>query len=303
MNKSATKAYAALLVVCIVWGTTYLALRIGVTTFPAFLFSALRQILAGILLLSVLLLLPSKISISRKDIIRQIIPGILMIALGNGVIAWSEKFIPSGLAALIVSVMPLYVVLINYFAGTEQQIINKEIIFGLVLGCVGIVLIFRDNLADLANTGYFWGVLVAFFASLSWAAGTVYTKQRPSKANSFVNASIQFIIGGIVLFIGSIFLDNWSEMATVSTDSVLALVYLILFGSIGAYVCYLYALKNLPSGLASVYAYINPFIAIVLGFFILDEKTTWITWLAFATTLAGVYCINRGYAKQKSVQE
>ena len=91
--------------------------------------------------------------------------------------------------------------------------------------------------------------------------------------------------------------------STVSTDSVLALVYLILFGSIGAYVCYLYALKNLPSGLASVYAYINPFIAIVLGFFILDEKITWITWLAFATTLAGVYCINRGYAKQKSVQE
>ncbi|MBA4167698.1 MAG: EamA family transporter [Chitinophagaceae bacterium] len=303
MKNTNTKAYLALLVVCIVWGTTYLALRIGVMTFPPFLFSAFRQIIAGTLLLIVLLIMKGKIVISKKDLIRQIVPGILMIALGNGVIAWSEKYIPSGLAALIVSVMPLYVILINYVVGVKKQAMNKQIIFGLLLGGVGVVLIFKDNLADLGNRAYLTGVIVAFISCFCWAAGTVYTKQRPSQANSFVNAAVQFVSGGIVLFIGSIFLDDWSQMAAVSANSLLALAYLILFGSIAAYVCYLYALKHLPSGLASVYAYINPFIAIILGFLVLNERTTWITWLAFLTTLTGVYWINKGYTKDKALHK
>lgn len=303
MNSTNTKAYLALMVVCLVWGTTYLALRIGVTSFPPFLFSASRQIIAGVLLLAWLLIVQRKIVISKKDIVRQIVPGTLMIALGNGVIAWTERYIPSGLAALIVSVMPLYVVLINYTLGLEKQAINKQILFGLLLGGVGIILIFKDNLADLGNRGYQLGVAVAFLSSFSWAAGTVYTKHHPSHANSLTNAAVQFISGGIILFTGSLFLDDWSAIRFVSMHSLIALGYLILIGSIGAYLCFLYALKHLPSGLASVYAYINPLIAVILGFFILNEKTTWVTWLAFFTTLTGVYWINKGYSKQKALQK
>jgi len=303
MNNVNTKAYLALLVVCIVWGTTYLALRIGVTSFPPFLFSALRQVIAGTLLLALVLIIQRKIVISKRDVIRQIVPGILMIALGNGVVAWAEKYIPSGLAALIVSVMPIYVIFINYVAGVGKQILNKQIIFGLFLGCMGVVLIFKDNLADLGTQGYLLGVIVCFLSCFCWAAGTVYTKQRPSQANSFVNAALQFVCGGIVLFIGSIFMDDWSQMRMVTSESVLALVYLIVIGSIIAYVCYLYALKNLPSGLVSVYAYINPFIAIILGFLVLNERITWVTWLAFLTTLFGVYWINKGYSRQKALQQ
>lgn len=302
MKNSNTKAYLALLVVCIVWGTTYLALRIGVTTFPAFLFSAVRQIVAGSLLLIILVIAQGRIVISRRDIVRQIVPGTLMIALGNGVLAWSEKYIPSGLAALIVSVMPIYVVFINYAAGIKKQTMNWQIVFGLALGGAGVLLIFRDNLADLGNTAYLTGVIVAFISCFSWAVGTVYSKQRPSQANSFVNAAIQFLSGGIVLFFASVFLDDWSQINAVSNSSWIALIYLIIFGSIFAYVCFLYALKKLPTGLVSIYAYINPFIAVILGFLVLGERTTWVTWLAFATTLTGVYYIGRGYNTLKANQ-
>jgi len=303
MNNASTKAYLALLVVCIVWGTTYFALRIGVRSFPPFLFSAVRQLTAGPLLLLILLITRGRIVISKRDLARQIIPGTLMIALGNGVLAWCEKFIPSGLAALIVSVMPLYVVLINYAAGLEKRAMNRQVIMGLLLGGAGVLLIFRDNLSGLGNSGYLAGIIVAILAAFCLAAGTVYTKQRPSQANSFVNAAFQFICGGIVLFFGSVLFDDWSGLPQVTTGSLLALGYLVLIGSIAAYGCFLYALKHLPAGLVSIYAYINPFIAILLGFFLLNERITWITWTAFATTLTGVFCISRGYNKYKTVQK
>ncbi len=302
MKDTNSKAYLALLVVCFLWGTTYLALRIGVMTFPPFLFSAVRQIIAGLCLLIFLLFTPGKIKATRRDLLRQSVSGILMIALGNGILSWSEKYIPSGLAALVVSVMPIYVILINYAGGVKKQAMNAQIVFGLLLGAVGVLLIFKDNLSDMKSSAYLGGVLLAFFSCFSWAVGTVYTKQRPSHGNPFLNAAIQFTSGGLLLLVISFFLDDWSEIRQVSTDSILALIYLILFGSIIAYMCYLYALRHLPSGLVSIYAYVNPFIAIILGFIILDEKITRITWLAFLTTLAGVFWINRGYTKNRALE-
>lgn len=300
MDKKMLNAYLALAVVCIVWGTTYFAMRIGVETFPAFLFSGIRQVTAGLLMAAILLVSGQKITISRRDITRQFVAGTLMIALGNGVVGWAERYIPSGLAALIVSVMPLYVVLIGYAAGTDRKAVNAPLIAGLLLGCVGVGLIFRDNLADLGNANYLYGILAAFFACFCWAAGTVYTKHRPSAAKTLVNVTFQLTSGGVVLLIGSLFLDDYSRLETVSPDSLWALLYLILFGSLASYGCFLYALKHLPSGLASVYAYVNPFIALLLGYFFLDEKLTWVTALALIVTLSGVYFINRGYRTQQA---
>lgn len=295
MEKKIVNAYFALAVVCIVWGTTYFAMRIGVETFPAFLFSGIRQVTAGLLMALILLLSGQKITISRRDITRQFVAGTLMIALGNGVVGWAERYIPSGLAALIVSVMPVYVVLIGYISGTDRKAVNTHLVVGLALGCVGVALIFRDNLADLGNANYFFGILAAFFACFCWAAGTVYTKHKPSAAKTLVNVAFQLTSGGLVLLVGSIFLDDYSELSTVSSDSVWALVYLILFGSLASYGCFLYALKHLPSGLASIYAYVNPFIALLLGYLFLDERITWITALALLVTLCGVYFINKSY--------
>ncbi|WP_257668018.1 DMT family transporter [Parapedobacter tibetensis] len=299
MDKKLINAYLALAVVCVVWGTTYFAMRIGVETFPAFLFSAIRQISAGGLLLLLLPLFGIKISISRRDITRQFVAGTLMIAFGNGLVGWAERYIPSGLAALIVSVMPVYVVLIGYVSGVDRKAVNMHLIVGLLLGCVGVGLIFRDNLADLANANYLYGVLAAFFACFCWAAGTVYTKHKPSSATTLVNVAFQLTSGGLVLLIASAFFDDFTRLNSVSSDSLWALVYLTLFGSLASYGCFLYALKHLPSGLASVYAYFNPFIALLLGYFFLDERLTWLTAVALLVTLSGVYFINRSYRIKK----
>lgn len=299
-DRSLWKAYTALGIVSIVWGTTYFALRIGVETFPPFLFSGIRQVLAGIILFTVLKLV-GKLKFSRADFLNQCVPGVLMIALGNGVIGWAERYIPSGLAALIVSILPVYVVGVNYISGADRRRPNALITAGLVLGCIGIVLMFRDNLKDLVRPEYLLGMLVCFGACMAWAFGSVYAKNKPSSANVLTNAALQMFTGGIALLLMSIFLDDYSELKSVSAESLWALAYLVVFGSILAYSSFVYSLSRLPVGVAALYAYINPFIALLLGYWFLSESLTWITVLALLTALSGVYFINRGYKRDKSL--
>lgn len=299
-DKTLWRAYLALAIVCVVWGTTYFALRIGVETFPPFLFSGIRQVLAGIIIITALKL-SGRLKFSKPDLLHQSVPGILMIALGNGVIGWAERYIPSGLAALIVSILPVYVVCINYASGAERRKPNVLIILGLLLGCVGIGLMFRDNLKDLVQPRYLTGMLVCFAACLAWASGSVYAKHKPSGANVLTNAAIQMLSGGIALLIMSFFLDDYKELQSITAESVWALAYLTIFGSVLAYSCFVYALDKLPVGVASLYAYINPFIALILGYMFLDESLTWITALALLTALSGVYYINKGYQRQRAI--
>lgn len=294
-QNSLLPAYLALAVVCLVWGTTYFAIRVGVEHFPPFLFSGIRQVIAGGIMLLVLKI-SGKLQLHRSDIINQSVLGLLMVALGNGVIGWSERFISSGLAALICSLIPVFVVVISFVLGFDRQKQHILIIVGLLLGCMGIALIFRDNLADLTNKEYFTGMLMAFGACLAWAYGSVISKYRlKASSNIFQSAALQLFTGGLVLFVLSALLDDYSELQYITPDSIWALVYLIVVGSLIAYTAFVYALKHLPIGISSLYAYINPLIALVLGAALLNEKMTAYTFFALLTTLAGVYCINRGY--------
>jgi len=292
-----TKAYLALAVVCVVWGTTYIALLIGVKTFPPFLFSGIRQTVAGVVLLIALFLF-GKLKFTWSQFLHQSVPGILMISLGNGIIGWSERQIPSGLAALIVSILPVYIVLINFVFKIDRKKLNTDIIAGLAVGCVGIVLIFRDNLKDLVNPEYLFSMTACFVACLAWSFGSIYAKHKPSTGSVLTNAAIQMFSGGICLLVMSLFLDDYAELATVTKESIWALVYLIVFGSLITYTCFVYALDKLPVGVASLYAYVNPVIAIILGYLFLNEQLTWLTVAALTTVLGGVYFINRGFQKQ-----
>jgi len=302
MSKPLTLAYFALAVVCIVWGTTYFAMRIGVTTFPPFLFSGVRQTIAGGLLLLVLRLFGKTSGIPFRTMFRQVIPGVLMITLGNGVVGWSEKYIPSGLAALIVSIMPVYVVIVAFVSGADRNVLNLRVATGLLLGCIGISLMFSDNITDLANPQYFAGMVVAFLAALAFASGSVYTKYRPSKMDALTSAALQMLFGGIVLLLMSLLLDDFSAVSSISASSFWALLYLIVIGSLLSYPCFVYALEKLPIGLAAIYAYINPFIALLLGYFFLDERLTWITGLALLAAMGGIYFIKSGQQTAVNVQ-
>jgi len=294
------KAYLALATVSVVWGTTFLAIRIGVKSFPPFLFAGIRQFTAGLILWFILFFSKRKMVSDRKNTGRQVIAGVLMLTLSNGMVSWAEKYIPSGLTALIRSVMPIYVVLINLMGGSLKHHVNWKVLFGILLGSIGVVLIFRDNLNDLGNIHYLMGILAVFAATLCYTIGTLYIKaHKNNKTDPLVNIAIQMSSGGSLLFIGSFFLDDFSHSSSVSLAGLCALAYLIIFGSLIAYLCYVYAVNNLPVGLVSVYTYINPLIAIVVGWLWLREKVTWITALAFIVTLGGVFFINKGYKYRK----
>ena len=292
-----TKAYIALVFVCITWGTTYLAIKIGVMHYPAFLFAGVRQTIAGIVLMVAAFIFNKQTDFSTKNILRQMLVGFLMLSIGNGCVTWGEKYVNSGVAALICSIMPLFAVLFNLLSSKRDHF-NATIGGGLLLGVCGVGLIFRHNLADLAKPTYLMGIFSILLATCSWAAGSVINKKNINPANPFLNSGMQLLFGGLFMLLMSPAIDNYSGMQLWNRDGILALCYLIVFGSVLAYAAYMYALSALPVGIATIYAYINPLIAVIVGYIFLQEELNVFTRLAFITIAISVYLVNKGYRKQ-----
>jgi drug/metabolite transporter (DMT)-like permease len=286
-------AYLALAAVCLIWGTTYLALRIAVLHFPPFLFTAIRQTTAGLVLLTFLFTLGKAAWPGKQHIIRQAIGGFFMLTLGNGLVAYAEMDIPSGVAAIICSLMPVMVIIINLILSKEEKP-NVPIIIGVILGLIGIIMIFGEHVAEFSKTQYIIGIILTFGAVIAWAGGSIWIKKRNTDSNPFVNAGIQMLFGGIWCFPLSLMFDDLSNV-TWSSEAVWSLVYLIIFGSLIAYASYSYALRKLPMTIVSMYAYINPLVAVLLGWMVLDEKLNAQIIIAFVLTVAGIYIVNRGY--------
>lgn len=292
-----TKAYISLVFICIVWGTTYLAIKVGVAHYPAFLFAGVRQTISGIILMAVALMFSSKKDLTGKNLMRQMLVGFLMLTCGNGCVTWGEKFIPSGIAALICGLMPLFAVLFNLMSAKRDSF-NATIGMGLVLGVCGVGLIFRQNIADLANPQYLGGIGAILFATCAWALGSIVNKKNTDPVNPFFNSGMQLFFGGLFMLLISPVTDTYTGLQLWNRDGLLALVYLIVFGSVLAYAAYMYALSELPVGIATIYAYINPLIAVIAGYLFLQEDLNLFTGLAFVTIMASVYLMNRGYRKQ-----
>jgi drug/metabolite transporter (DMT)-like permease len=286
-------AYLALAAVCIIWGTTYLALRIAVVGFPPFLFTALRQTTAGLLLLGFLFTLGKAVIPSKDHIFRQAIGGFFMLSLGNGLVAWAEMHIPSGIAAIICSMMPVLVILINLVSSREERP-TLPIVLGVILGLVGIIMIFGEHISEFSKTEYLIGIILTFVAVVSWAGGSIWIKKKNTDSNPFVNAGLQMLFGGIWCFPLSFLFDDLSNV-TWTAEAAYSLIYLIIFGSIIAYASYSYALRKLPMTIVSLYAYVNPLVAILLGWMVLDEKLNLKIIVAFVLTIAGIYIVNKGY--------
>lgn len=292
-----TLAILALVAVCFIWGTTYLALRIGVTDFPPFIFSAIRQILAGLILLSVMLTLGKAKLPSWNNVFNQAVAGFFMFTMGNGLVGWAEVHVSSGLAAIVSSMVPIWIILLNMKVSQDEKP-NFPIIAGLLIGLSGIIMIFGQHVNEFSNPIYQWGIVAMFVANISWAAGSVWIKRKNHDSNLFVNAGLQMLFGGLFMLPFSAVADDYSQFQFTPAIAY-ALIYLILFGSIVAYICFTYAIKHLPMTIVSLYAYINPLVAVLLGWIILDEKFTITIFIAMLITVAGVYLVNRGYQLRK----
>ncbi len=292
-NQKSYLPYLALAAVCLIWGTTYLALRIGVLHFPPLLFTAIRQSIAGFLLIGFMYAFIRPVWPSKAHLIRQAIGGFLMISIGNGLVAWAEVEIPSGIAAIICSLMPVMVILINLTVNQEEKP-TLAIVLGTLIGLGGIVMVFSEHISEFAKPEYITGIVLIVLAVLGWAAGSIWIKKFPSDTNPFVNAGLQMFFGGLFLFPFSLIFDDLSVVRW-SGEAFYSIVYLIIFGSIIAYASYLYALKKLPMTIVSLYAYVNPLVAVVLGWLVLNEKLNLKIGFAILITIAGIYIVNRGY--------
>ena len=289
--------YIALAAICLIWGTTYLVLRIAVLHFPPFLFVTIRQLIAGSLLVGLMLLTGKAVWPDRGHIFRQAIAGFFMISIGNGFVAWAEVLIPSGVAAIICSLMPVMVILINLAINKEERP-TVPILVGVLLGLGGILMIFGEHLVEFSNIEYQVGIFLIFIAVISWAGGSVWLKKRGNDGDAFLNAGLQMFFGGIWLIPGALIFDDLSVI-TWSLEAVYSLIYLVVVGSIIAYACYSYVLRKLPMTVVSLYAYVNPIVAVVLGWILLDEKLNAKIGIAILITVAGIYLVNRGYQLSK----
>jgi drug/metabolite transporter (DMT)-like permease len=291
------KAYGALAFICLVWGTTYLAIRVGVVHYPAFLFAGIRQTLAGLILCLGAWFFNRRSDFSRTNVLRQMLIGFLMLTLGNGCVTWGEKYIPSGVAALICSMMPIFAVILNFFFHKSEKL-NLLTALGMLMGTLGVALIFRNDLAALSDPAYLAGMCAVMVATASWAMGSLLNKKHHAPVNPFLNSGMQLFFGGVFMLCISPLADDYRHVQWVNTQGLLALGYLIIFGSVLSYAAYMYSLSQLPVGVATIYSYINPLVAVLLGYVALHEPLNIYTALSFVAIILAVLLVNTGYRRQ-----
>jgi drug/metabolite transporter (DMT)-like permease len=194
--------------------------------------------------------------------------------------------------------MPIWVILINLAVNKEERP-NWIIIMGIFLGLAGIVLIFGEHILDFSDSKYTFGIVLTFLANISWAIGGMWVKKKNENTNPFLNAGLQMTFGALFLIPFSLIFDDYQTIHW-SGDVMLALAYLILVGSVAGYACYSYAIKKLPMTIVSLYAYINPIVAVILGWLVLNEKLNTKIGIAILITIGGIYAVNKGYQLKNS---
>lgn len=297
MNNLNWKAWLAFFSVCFFWGTTYLAIRIGVKNFPPFLFVAIRQLTAGLILLSYFVVIKKEKLPNSKELFRICLAGAFFILGANTLMTWSEVYISSGLAALLATFLPFYILFINFILGKVEKL-NFYGYIGLILGAVGMVLIFYDSIQDLFEPNYLKGICFIVLASMSWAIGSVYMKNTEIKTISIFASSIQMVTMGTIILCISLSTEQYTNL-DVNIKNFYALGYLIVFGSIIGYGSFIYSVSLFPSTFFSIYAYINTLVAVILGVIILNEKITLFTIFSICLTILGVFLVGKGYAKKE----
>ncbi len=290
-EKIKIRAYLAWVAVSIIWGTTYLAVRIGVKEMPPFLFSGPRWLLAGGIYLIVLKWRGYQFP-KKSEFKHILIISMLLLGLANGLVVAAEQWIPSGLTAILLSTVPFIIVLLESVILRKQKL-NFFIITGILVGFVGVILILGNNLSLLLIEDYGFGVILVFTGLVFWGSGSVYSKYHKLAVSPFMNAAFQMLFAGVFQITISIFLGE-PEIFVFNSDSLLAFVYLLLFGSLIAYGSYMYAIEKLPISFVSTYAYINPVIALFAGWLILDEVLSLQIIIGAFIILVGVYLVNRG---------
>lgn len=265
--------WAALWVIYIVWGSTYLAIRVTVETLPPFLSAGSRFLLAGVIVFAFLAVRKglAAIRLTRREVAASAIVGAALLFGGNGLVSVAEQEVSSSLAALIIASVPLWVVLLRTMTGEK---VSRGTLLGVAIGFAGVAMLVLPGNdspgADLA------GVLMLVVASASWASGSFFSSRLPLPRNPFVSTAAQMVLGGLVLLVAGAVTGEVSglDVSEFSGASIGAFAYLVTMGSLFAFTAYVWLLQNAPISKVATYAYVNPVIAIFLGWLILSESIT-----------------------------
>jgi drug/metabolite transporter (DMT)-like permease len=292
------KALIAYLVVCVFWGSTYLAIRVGVGVLPPFLFAGMRFLIAGGLLLAVALALGDKLPRRAVDWRTQAIVGILLLAGGNAFVVWAEQYTASGIASIFVVTVALWMAFFDAVIPGGAGDLNWRVVAGLLLGFLGTSLLVGASPGEILRADL-RGPLALTGASAAWSLGSVYGKRHRTETSPYVGAALQMIAGGATVVVVGTALGEWSRWHLTARGAG-AIAYLVVFGSILGYSAYTYALRNASPTIVGTYAYVNPVIAVLLGWLILSEPVTARTFLAMALIVGAVLWIQLAHKMSRT---
>ena len=261
--------------VYIVWGSTYFFIQMAIHGFPPMLMGAFRYTLAGLLMLGWCAIKGDKIFV-KKDIINSGISGILMLTGATGVVIWVEQTLPSAMVAIMVSIAPMWFVVLDK-GNWKVNFKSKETIFGLIIGFAGVLLLFGEQVSatfnDEHSEGKLWSMALLVFGPMMWVMGSLYSKKNTSSSPAQLNTAWQMVVAGIAFLPAGIIHNEFSgfDITKVSTQSWMAIFYLVFFGSIAAYTAYIWLLQVRPATQVSTHSYVNPVIAVLLGVLFAQE--------------------------------
>ena len=288
---TATAVLLAFAAIYLIWGSTYLAIRFAVETLPPFLMLFARFFTAGVLMYVFLRWRGVPRPSAREWAGAAVVGGLLLLG-GTGAVAWAEQWIPSGLAALIVAIVPVWMVLLDW-AGPAKRKPTRAVIAGLVLGLVGVAVLVGP--VELSGGGkmQFIGSAVVVFGTLSWATGSVYGIRLPHPSSPWMSAALQMTAGGVLLLAFGTAMGEWARVdpGQMSARSLGALAYLVVFGSLIAFAAYVFLLRHEVPARVGSYAYVNPVVAVFLGWALAAEPVTARTIVAASIILTGVVLI------------
>jgi drug/metabolite transporter (DMT)-like permease len=267
VRRNAWIAWAA---VCLIWGTTYLAIKIALETIPPFLMGGIRYLIGGAIL-AVWLVARGQALPPPREWGRLAMLGFLMIALGNGGVVWAEQYLASGLTAVVIATSPFWMVAVDSWLPGADRLSARQW-GGLFIGFLGIVmLVWPDiSLGGVTGRGVVLGVLSVQVACIGWAIASAYTRRHSMSRNVLGVAAVQMFFGGLFMTLAGTAMGEWPHLSF-SSRTLASLVYLTLAGSVIAFAAYSYALRHLPIATVSLYTYVNPVIAVALGTLLLGE--------------------------------
>jgi drug/metabolite transporter (DMT)-like permease len=298
MKSDRVLAIAAFAIVCTVWGTTYLAIRIAVETIPPMLLTGIRYVVAGTILFAISRLRGDVLPTDRRLLFNVALVGTLMVAGGNFSVIWAEQWVPSGIAALLVATSPFWAAIMERLRTNGEQISARKMA-GMIVGFLGVAMLVTPG-GGTFDHRVLLGALAIQFGAVAWQYGTLRGKHYLGGVAPLMSSALQMLIGGVLMSVIGLATGETRRFA-LTPRTFTALAYLTIFGSVLAYTSYVYALKHMKTTTMSLYAYVNPVIAVIVGWLVLREKLTWVSITAMCVILAGVALVQTARKKPRLV--